>query len=213
MFRLMCLVSPKKLKKLNDKLQTQSSIGGLLQQSGNMHAEDSIQAVEDGIAMFFAPKKHTWNGETASDEIKVETSRKRNEDPGSSGRSCHDISEPQNNLVETYKKTLFGAWIHSSKSHKSTAFRLRFFFCPSPRLHRRHPPRCSRQSSSRTHSWLRSWKLLELLLVLQKWWFLVPNGPNIPLELGLEVDLHLEKKPRLNATWLKFVSQDPKRTS
>ena len=137
------------------------------------------------------------NGETASwwntDEIKVETSRKRNEDPGSSGRSCHDISEPQNNLVETYKKTLFGAWIHSSKSHKSTAFRLRFFFCPSPRLHRRHPPRCSRQSSSRTHSWLRSWKLLELLLVLP-WWFLVPNGPNIPLELGLEVDLPLEKK-------------------
>ena len=26
------------------------------------------------------------------------------------------------------------------------------------------------------------------------WWFLVPNGPNIPLELGLEVDLPLEKK-------------------
>ena len=55
---------PKKLEKLNHTPQTQSSIGGLLQQSGNMHAEDSIQAVEDGIAMFFAPKKHTWNGET-----------------------------------------------------------------------------------------------------------------------------------------------------
>ena len=185
------------MKKFNHTPQTQST-GGLLQQSGNMHAEDSIQAVEDGIAMFFAPKKHTWNGEMEK-QLRMKSRSRRvereMEDPGSSGRSCHDISEPQNNLVETYKKTLFGAWIHSSKSHKSTAFRLRFFFCPSPRLHRRHPPRCSRQSSSRTHSWLRSWKLLELLLVLS-WWFLVPNGPNIPLELGLEVDLPLEKKAR-----------------
>ena len=59
-----------------------------------MHAEDSVQAVEDGIAMFFAPKKHTWNGETASDKIKVETTPKLNEDPGTSSEDHAMILEP-----------------------------------------------------------------------------------------------------------------------
>ena len=62
---------PRTVKEVQPYTADKKSIGGLLQQSGNMHAEDSVQAVEDGIAMFFAPKKHTWNRETAWDEIKV----------------------------------------------------------------------------------------------------------------------------------------------
>ena len=180
------------MKKFNHTPQTQSSIGDLLQQSGNMHAEDSIQAVEDGIAMFFAPKKHTWNGETASDEIKVQTSRKLNEDPGSSGRSCHDISEPQSNLFEAYKKhSLALGYIVLNPTNLHLSDCVSSSVPPPTYTAATHHDVAGNRPIEHTHGFkLETFGIASCVAVVvfgTKW-------STTPLELGLEVDLPLEKK-------------------